>query len=140
MRDISYGRVLTSGVVAGVVINLGELLLNGVLLRRDWDAAMAALGRPAIQGTTIVLLSAMGLGLGLAMLMVHAVSLSRFGNQHLAAVFAGLVAWILAYGLGLGWSYAIEVLPRSIYLTTLAWSLPELVIAARIGALFYRDR
>lgn len=37
MNKINFGRVLLGGIVAGFVLNIGEFVLNGVLLR-DRDA------------------------------------------------------------------------------------------------------
>ncbi|MBW3660918.1 MAG: diaminopimelate decarboxylase, partial [Gemmatimonadetes bacterium] len=48
MGTIDRGRVILGGLVAGVVLNVGEYVLNGLLLRERWDAAMTELIRPAL--------------------------------------------------------------------------------------------
>ena len=45
MSRINLGRVLIGGLVAGIIINVGEFILNGVLLEEEMNAAMAALNR-----------------------------------------------------------------------------------------------
>jgi hypothetical protein len=35
MKKINMGRVLLGGLIAGVVLNIGEFLLNGVVLAKS---------------------------------------------------------------------------------------------------------
>jgi hypothetical protein len=46
MSSITWGRVILGGLMAGMVINLFEFFLNGVVLAKDWEAAIVALGLP----------------------------------------------------------------------------------------------
>ena len=46
MRQINWRRVVVGGLLGGLVINVFEFFLNSILLRKDWTAAMRALGRP----------------------------------------------------------------------------------------------
>jgi hypothetical protein len=45
MGRINWTRVILGGLVAGVIINIFELVLNGVALAKDMEAAIRALGR-----------------------------------------------------------------------------------------------
>ena len=45
MGKINWTRVILGGLVAGVVINISEFVLNGVVLAKDMEAAISALGR-----------------------------------------------------------------------------------------------
>ncbi len=49
MGNINLTRVLLGGLLAGVVFNVGEGILNELILRQDWEAAMQAL-RPRNRG------------------------------------------------------------------------------------------
>ena len=40
MRSINWGRVILGGLVAGVIINISEGLLNAKVLKDDWAAVM----------------------------------------------------------------------------------------------------
>ena len=53
MRSIHWRRVILGGLLAGMVINVFEFFLNGVILAKDWQVAMLALGRPPIVGGQI---------------------------------------------------------------------------------------
>ena len=41
MGKINFGRVLLGGLVAGLVINIGEYLLNGVVLAKQMEGTFA---------------------------------------------------------------------------------------------------
>ena len=42
MGRISLGRVAAGGLLAGLIVNIGEFVLNGLLIAEDMTAAMAA--------------------------------------------------------------------------------------------------
>ena len=46
MGQINLGRVVIGGLLAGLIINIGEFILNGLLLEEQMNAAMAALNKP----------------------------------------------------------------------------------------------
>ena len=45
MSKICVGRVIGGGLLAGLVINICEFLVNGLWLAKDWEDAMRALGK-----------------------------------------------------------------------------------------------
>ena len=45
MGKINRNRVILGGLVAGAIINIFESVLNGVVLAKDMEAAIKALGR-----------------------------------------------------------------------------------------------
>ena len=47
MGNINMGRVVIGGLVAGLLINVSEFLLNGVVLAQDMNDALKALNRSA---------------------------------------------------------------------------------------------
>lgn len=58
MSRINWGRVFLGGLVAGLVINVSETLLNAVVVKRDWEEAMRALGKDpaaAMAGSAIAI-------------------------------------------------------------------------------------
>lgn len=129
--------LVIDGLLAGAVVNAGEFVLNGLLLRDHWDAAMRSLARPPIGSTAIVLLNAMGFALGIAMMLTYRALLAYFSSSRKAALAAGLLAWLLAYVLGFGWFVSMGVFPGTIYLATVAWAFFELPLACLAGA--WRD-
>src|SRR5579863_10321447 len=48
MKKINTGKALLGGIVAAVIIDLIEGVVNGVVLKADWAAAMTALGKSGV--------------------------------------------------------------------------------------------
>src|SRR5450756_686959 len=55
MKGVNLGRVILGGLVAGIVVNISEFLLNGVVLKKDYEIIMKSMNKPtemtALQGT-----------------------------------------------------------------------------------------
>ena len=49
MRQINWNRVLLGGLVAGLIIDVVQWLINGVFLGPQWRQAMEALGKPLVE-------------------------------------------------------------------------------------------
>ena len=47
MGKISVGRVIGGGLLAGLVVNICEFVVNSLWLAKDWEEAMRALGKSA---------------------------------------------------------------------------------------------
>ena len=50
MSRINLGRVVHRRVVAGLIINVGEFILNGIVIGEQMNAVMAAINKPPIDG------------------------------------------------------------------------------------------
>src|SRR5262245_21541688 len=97
MKEINLVRVLLGGLVAGVVINVGESIFNGVLFAKDVVAAMTRLNLPPVGGSAIPIFLSIGFALGIATVWLYAAIRPRFGPGVATAVRAGGVVWLLAY-------------------------------------------
>jgi hypothetical protein len=136
--EFELAHVVVAGLIAGAVMNIGEFVLNGVLMPREWDLAMRSLNRPPIEGIAIAMLTAMTFALGLLTMFLRALIAPAVGTAGRSTVVAASIAWALAYGLGFGWSFALGVFPARIYLATLAWGFVEMQVAAAAGAAYER--
>src|SRR5690348_13647822 len=106
---INIRRAILGGLLAGLVVNIGEFVLNAFILGHEWDAVMQSLNRLPISVSAIILLNVMSLALGICIVLLYASFSSLIGSGYKAAVVAGLFAWFLAYGLGFGWSFVMGV-------------------------------
>lgn len=134
-------RVIAGGLVAGLVVNLGELPLNAVILGAEWPRAMAVLHRPALGGAAIAWLTGMGFALGLVLAWLCGALRPRLGPGWRTPVIAGVAVWLIAYVLAFGWSHVMGVFPARIYWTTVLWTLFEVPLAAlAAGSILRGDR
>jgi hypothetical protein len=96
MSKINLGRVVLGGLVAGVVLSIGNILLNRVWLRDDLkvDLSRLNLSEPGndfvIKGVVLTLI------LGIGIVYLYAAIRPRFGAGVKTAICAGLMAWFFA--------------------------------------------
>lgn len=139
MGRINTGRVIIGGLVAGVVMNLGEFILNEPILGDQWKTAMAALNRPPVGGSAIAWFMLQGFGMGIALIWLYAAVRPRFGAGPKTAVWAGLTMWFFAALCGFGSTAIIGLFPGKLVGTTLVWEFVEMPLAALAGAWLYKE-
>jgi hypothetical protein len=111
MGKINMGRVILGGLLAGLIINIGEFVLNDPILGKDWAAVMKSIGKDPVGGSSVAIFVVFGFVLGLLMVWLYAAIRPRFGAGAKTAVCAGLVVWALAYLYGAAGQMAIGILP-----------------------------
>ncbi len=139
MGNINLTRVLLGGLLAGVVINVGEGILNELILRGDWEAAMQALQLPMVGGGSQgVLFLVLGFVLGIVAVCIYASIRPRFGAGVKTAVIAGLTVWVLIY-IGFGFPFLAGVFPTKLFWISAVWGLVEVPLATVAGAWVYKE-
>ena len=136
---INKKRVIFGGLLAGLVISVGEFGLNFVLLGKEWAVVMASLNRPPVGGKAVLLLNLMCFAFGTALVGMYTAIRPRFGAGPQTAIKVGVVAWFFAYVLAFGWSYVMSVYPAKVYFLTIAWSFLEINLAALVGGWAYKE-
>lgn len=139
MGKINMGRVILGGLLAGLVIDIGETVLNAVILGKDWEAAMQALNRPTMGGGAIALFMILGFALGIAMVWTYAAIRPRFGPGPKTAICAGLLVWFFSYfypSVGLS---AMDIFPTKLIVVGVVWGIFETAIASVAGAWAYKE-
>lgn len=139
MSGINISRVILGGLVAGVVLNIGETIFNAVLFGQANEAAFKALNLPPIGGSTVAWFVIAGFIFSIVMIWLYAAMRPRLGAGPKTAVCAGIIAWTLGYlcpGIGF---LATGMFPSNLLVSGLVWSLFEVSLAAVAGAYFYRE-
>src|ERR1041385_1730055 len=93
MGGINFGRAMLGGLVAGVVLNIGEWVFNGVILAKQMTEYMTEHKFPQMTGSAIGVAMAMTFVLGFVMIFGYAAIRSRFGAGPKSALIAALFAW-----------------------------------------------
>jgi hypothetical protein len=139
MNKINLGRVLLGGFVTGVVLNLGEWLLNGVVLAKQMSEYMTEHKFPQPTGSAIGVAMAMTFVLGFVMIFGYAAIRSRFGAGPKTAIIAALFAWfgVVVYPNVIGAAFGF--IPTNLLLLLLGWEIVEYVIATVVGAWLYKE-
>ncbi|HAK54759.1 MAG: hypothetical protein QF463_01170 [Vicinamibacterales bacterium] len=139
MSGINIGRVVVGGLVAGLVMNVGEYILNEPLLGAELTAALEARNLPAVGGGAIGVFVTMTFAFGILLVWLYAAVRPRLGPGPKTAVTIGVVVWFLAY---FGPTVAMNVmgmLPGRLAMIGAVWGLVEVPLAALAGAWMYHE-
>jgi hypothetical protein len=139
MSSINMGRVVVGGLVAGLLINVSEFVLNAVVLAEDMNAAMAALNRPPIDNGMIVWFVLLAFGIGIMAVWVYAAVRPRFGPGVQTAICASLVVWGLAYLYPNVTTIVLGLFPIRLMIIATVWGLVEVLVAGVAGAWIYTE-
>lgn len=140
MGKIDAGRVLLGGLLAGLVVNITEFVLNGVVLKEEWASVMKAINRPA-EFTTAQMAGfvAWGFVFGILGVWLYAAIRPRFGAGPGTAVTAGFALWMLGNLMPNGFLMMMGTFPTNLLLIGIAVGLVEAVVAIVLGAAVYHE-
>jgi hypothetical protein len=139
MGRINMGRVVVGGLLAGLLINISEAVLNTFVIEKDMEAAMRALNLPPIGGGQIGIFVVLGFALGITTVWLYAAIRPRFGPGVSTAACAALTVWFLAYVYPSMFILALHAFPTTPTWISVVWGLPEIVIAGVAGAWAYTE-
>jgi hypothetical protein len=141
MKPINIGRALLGGIVAAVIINLIETVVNGVVLKDDWAAAMQALGKSGeVTGLAIAIYWIGGLLEGVIGVGLYAGLTGRYGLGSTTAAKAGLVVWALASAIpNLMWVPS-GMIPSRLMTFGVVVDFIAILLGVTMGALLYREQ
>ena len=138
MKGINVGRVVGGGLLAGLVITIGEAVLNTVVIGADWERAMATLGITQSAGEMIFYVVG-AFVIGIVGVCLYAAMRPRMGPGPATAVEVGVVLWLLAWAWPTGAIAFWGVLAGRAILIGLVWGLVEVCLAMLAGAWLYRE-
>jgi hypothetical protein len=139
MKGINFGRVILGGLLAGVVVNISEFVLNNVVLKSEMEAGLKALGKTVPQsGGAIAVWTILGFAIGIVSVWLYAAIRPRYGAGPATAARAGVAVWffgslvttIVIVNMGL---FPFNVL-------SVVWELVQAIVATILGAWVYKER
>ncbi|MEQ8331402.1 MAG: hypothetical protein RH859_13165 [Longimicrobiales bacterium] len=136
---IDVGRVVLGGLLAGLIINTGETVLNAFFLGAHYAEPMMAHG-VAESPHSVAIFAVYGFLLGIVLIWLYAAMRPRFGPGPRTAAMAGLAVWFIYSGSFADFHLAVPVFPTAVPLGNLAWGFVELPLAAMAGAWVYREK
>ena len=140
MGRINTARLLAGWIVAGILVNISETVLNTVVLKRPWEDAMRALGKQMVMtSTALVVWILWGFVYGILCVWMYAAIRPRFGPGAATAAKAGFVAWLLAGFLSSVAMFNMGIVPSSLLVTSGIWTLVESIVVTIVGAWIYRE-
>lgn len=139
MGNINIGRVILGGLVAGLVLNVGEFVLNDVVLGAQMKEFFAAHLFQDPGPSFIAVAVGLTFVLGIVVVFGYAAIRPRFGPGPKTAIIAAVLAWFCVYvytGVINGIMFAV---PLNHMLLGLAWGLVQYILAILAGAALYKE-
>lgn len=136
---MNYARVLLGGLLAGLVLNIGEYLLNEVVLKEQMTEMFRRFNMTPPGGSFIALAVILTFALGILIVMLYAMIRPRYGPGPKTAICAALIVWFcicvytsILYGVLFGMSVNLIIIG-------MVWCLVEYCLAALAGAWLYKE-
>jgi hypothetical protein len=136
---ISFGRVVLGGIVAGIIMDAYEAVMNGIVLAPQWAAIMKSLGLPAFASTQVILFNIVGLVIGLIAVWTYAAIRPRFGAGPRTALIAAAFVWIAVKVMGVVYPTISGIYPLQTMAVMLALQIVEIALGTLAGAWLYRE-
>lgn len=139
MKNINYGRVILGGLVAGLILNIGEFLLNEVVFAQQMREFFERLRVPPPGSSFIATAVGLTFLLGIVIVWLYAMIRPRFGPGPKTAIIAAFVAWFCIYFYCGIFNAMIFSLPSTYFVMGLLWGIIEYILAAVAGAWLYKE-
>jgi len=139
MGKINVGRVILGGLLAGLVINISETILNVVVLAQAMEEALRARNLPELGGSAIAGFIFFAFLLGIVTVWLYAAIRPRFGPGAKTAVIAALFVWYFAYFYSTSATVLMGFYSAKLAAVGVIWGLVEIVLASIAGAWLYTE-
>jgi len=139
MNKINFPRVLLGGLVAGLVLNIGEVLFHDVVMNAQMKDFMARLRLPDPGTSFLAVAVILTFIIGVVIVWVYAAMRPRLGPGPKTAICAGVIAWLFAClycGIING---MILQIPANVMIIGTVWCFIEYTVAAVAGAWLYKE-
>lgn len=136
---VNLGRVILGGLLAGLIINISEFVLNTMVVGAQMDDVLKARNLPPISSSAIVVFVIFGFLLGILTIWLYAAIRPRYGAGPGSAIMAGLMVFFLAYAYSNAGLAVLGFMPGGMMLVVDGWGLVEVLIAAVAGAWLYQE-
>lgn len=140
MSKINMGRVILGGIAAGIVLDVLDYFVDGLMLGARWNAGLAALGRPGFSPSQLIEFNLLGILFGIAAVWLYAAIRPRYGAGAMTAAYAGIAVWILGTLLpNVGFMVIPHLFSRHLALYTTLGGIVETVAGTIAGAALYKE-
>jgi hypothetical protein len=137
--SVNTGRVVLGGLLAGLIMNVGEFVMNDIIIGAQMKTWLAAHNFAEPSGKFVATAVGLTFVMGIVMVLTYALIRPRLGPGVNTAIVAGLILWFAAYfyvGIINGVLFGLSV---NLICLTLVWGLIEYVLAAILGAWLYKE-
>jgi hypothetical protein len=139
MNRLNFGRVLLGGIVAGFILNIGEFVLNGIILAPHIEADMKRMNiKPPGAGFGLLAVT-LTFVFGVLAVLLYALMRARLGPGPKTALVTALIVWFCVYAYSGTVNMLLINVPPKLILMILAWGLIEYPLGILVGASLYKE-
>ncbi|HEY6853745.1 MAG TPA: hypothetical protein VI139_05830 [Gemmatimonadales bacterium] len=138
MGKINWGRVLGGGLLAGVVLNVWDFLINGIWLKNDWNTAMHALGKGDMAGSQILWFVLCDFIVGIWLVWLYAAIRPRYGMGPKTAAMGAFGFWFVTLWFRLA-EVGMGLFSMNLVVMSAIATLVGMLLAASAGAWQYKE-
>ena len=138
MGKINLVRVVLGGLLAGLVVNIGEFILNTYVIADDQSKILTRLNLPPIGQPQVVQFVVLTFLMGIVLVWIYAGIRPRFGAGAKTAIIAAVTLWVVV-GLFNAQLVVVGMVTVGENVVPAIWGLVELAIAAVAGAWLYQE-
>lgn len=138
MGKINLARVFLGGLLAGLILNIFEYVLNGVVFASQWNDFEKMLGRQMRPGAIPFFVVA-SFVMGIGVVWLYAAARPRLGPGPKTAVLTGLAFWVFAYAIPAADGVMASLEPGRLTATVTLILLLGTVLASLCGAWLYKE-
>jgi hypothetical protein len=139
---INTSKVLIGGIVAGVVMNIIDFVVNkfflGARMMAESEAFKPGMSQSMMSGKVMASYVVMDLVLGILLVWTYAAIRPRFGPGVKTAVYAAVLFWILA-GIFLSGYLHMGMMSTGLWVQFAFFGLVNFLISAWVGARLYTE-
>jgi hypothetical protein len=133
--NMNIQSLMLGGLAAGLLINVVEYLIHGVLLDPQWTAAFAALGKIPTGWTTFIPSNFL---VGIFGVWVYARFRPHYGPGPKTALRSAFSIWIVFWVIPTMALQPMHLFPNALLFTTILVGLLNSIPAVLLGAWIYR--
>ncbi len=140
MSGINTGRVILGGLLAGLVLNVGEFILNMFVIDEErMTEIYSAMNLDPPGSSAIAIFVVLLFVLGITTVWVYAAMRQRLGPGPKSAAIAAIPIWIAGFLIPTV-GYAVQgMVPTNLAILAMVWGLAEMIAAAIVGAWLYTE-
>ena len=138
MDRVHLPRVIVGGLIAGLIVNLGELAANVWILGSRWREVLSGMGL-TVDTAALVLWGSGSFVLGIVGVWIYAATSPRYGPGPRTALRAGIAVWAIAFLFPTAGFLGMGAFPRDLIVIGLLTGLVEVCLGTYVGAWLYRE-
>jgi len=135
---INVKSVLTSGLIAGLLISLSAITMVPVV-GNEMDQVLESRNLPPLSNMAMLFFVILSFINGISLILLYALVKERLGAGIRTAVIVSVAFWFITYFLSNASLIAYGFMPVRLTIIGTIWGLGELLLAGIVGSKLYKE-